>query len=473
MSKSEIKFGTDGWRAIIGKEYTYKNVAILTQAVADYLKKTVKKKTKIKVCLGYDARFQSPEFAQIAAEVFAANGIKVYLGEEMVPTPVVSFFTKYNKCDLGVMITASHNPHQYNGYKLKTPDGGSAATEVTKAVEELLEESKVKTISLSDAIKKKLVIKEDISVGYFDFIKKYVDVKAIKAQKLNVLFDLMHGCGRDYVKKALCTGKHNINIEYMRDEMNPYFAGVNPEPTEDRIPGLIEKMKSGKYDLGVALDGDADRIAIVVKGGQYVNAQVLVPLLAIHLVKNKKWDGAIVKTVCGSNVFDAVATDLDRELLETPVGFKYISELFETAGALIGGEEAGGIGFKNYIPERDGSVAAMLMLEMCAAMKKKPVQLVKDFEKKYGKWTYAKSSVPASNKIKKAVNKMEAPKELLGKKVVKLNTSDGYKIMTKNSWLMFRASGTEPIMRCYSEAKTTKEAEALLEVGMKILKKLG
>lgn len=473
MGKSVIKFGTDGWRAIIAKEYTYENVAILSQAVADYVKKNNKKKTKPMIVLGYDARYQSPEFAQVAAEVFAANGIKVFLGDDMVPTPVVSFFTKYKKCDLGVMITASHNPHQYNGYKLKTPDGGSAGTEVTKAVEALLEKSKVKTMPLADAKKKKLVVEEDISVGYFDFIKTYVDIKAIKGLKMNVLFDLMHGSGKDYVKKALAGKNSKINIEYMRDEINPSFAGVNPEPTEDRIPGLIKAMKSGKYDLGVALDGDADRIAIVLKGGQYVNAQVLVPLLAVHLVKNKKWDGGIVKTVVGSNVFDAVAADLDRELFETPVGFKYISELFENAGALIGGEEAGGIGFKNYIPERDGSVAAMLMLEMCAKMKKKPVELVKEFEKKYGKWTYAKSSVPANNKIKAALKKMKAPADLLGKKVLGTNTSDGYKIMTKNSWLMFRASGTEPIVRCYSEAKTKKEAEALLEVGMKILKKLG
>lgn len=473
MGKAEIKFGTDGWRAIIGKEYTYANVALLSQAVADYLKISTKKKTGIKIVLGYDARFQSPEFAQVAAEVFAANGIKVHLGEEMVPTPVVSFFTKYNKCDLGVMITASHNPHQYNGYKLKTPDGGSAGTDVTKAVEALLEKNAVRTLPLADAIKKRLVIKEDIATGYFEFIKKYVDVKAIKGQKLNVLFDLMHGCGRDYVRKALCTGAHNIKVDYMRDEMNPYFAGVNPEPTEDRIPGLIKAMKSGKYDLGVALDGDADRIAIVVKGGKYVNAQVLVPLLAVHLVKNKKWKGGIVKTVCGSNVFDSVAEDLGCELFETPVGFKYISELFETKGALIGGEEAGGIGFQNYIPERDGSVAAMLMIEMCAKMKKTPVKLVEDFEKKYGKWTYAKSSVPANDKIKKNLKKTTELKELLGKKVTGVNTSDGYKIITKNSWLMFRASGTEPIVRCYSEARTKKEADALLELGMKILKKTG
>jgi alpha-D-glucose phosphate-specific phosphoglucomutase len=446
-------------------------VALLTQAVADYLKESTKKAAP-KVCLGYDARFQSKEFSEIVAEVLAGNGVKVVLSDRIVPTPVVSYYTKYEKCDLGIVITASHNPHQYNGYKLKTPDGGSAGSDVTKAVEGLLEKNPVKRISLADAQKKGLVKMEDTSVGYYKFITKYVDIAKIKKAKLNVVVDLMYGAGDDYIRRALSGKGSKVTVDYIRSEYNPSFGRVNPEPIEDNVQPLIKAMKSGKYDLGVALDGDADRIAIVLKGGRYINAQVLVPLLGVHLVKNKKWDGGIVKTVVGSNVFDNVAKDLGRELFETPVGFKYISELFVKKGALIGGEEAGGIGFKNYIPERDGSVAAMLLLEMSAMMKKTPVELVADFEKRYGKWTYAKSSVTASDKIKDGLKTLKIPTELLKKKVIGTNTADGTKIMTKDSWLMFRASGTEPIVRCYSEAHTKKEAEALLEQGMKILKSL-
>jgi len=472
MGKEEIKFGTDGWRAIIGKEYTYANVALLTQAVADYLNANKTKKTAIKVCLGYDARFQSLEFSEIVAEVLCGNGIKVIMSDRIVPTPVVSYYTKYEKCDLGIVITASHNPHQYNGYKLKTPDGGSAGSDVTKAVEGLLEKNPIKRLAKADAQKKGLLKIEDTSIGYFNFITKYVDVAAIKKTKLNVVVDLMYGAGDDYIRRALEGKGSKVKVDYLRSEYNPSFDRVNPEPVEANVQPLIKAMKTGKYDLGVALDGDADRIAVVLKGGRYINAQVLVPLLAVHLVKNKKWSGGIVKTVVGSNVFDNVAKDLGRELIETPVGFKYISEMFTTKGALIGGEEAGGIGFKNYIPERDGQVAAMLLLEMAAMMKKSPVELVADFEKRYGKWTYAKSSVAASDKIKAGLKTLKTPADLLKKKVIGVNTADGTKIMTKDSWLMFRASGTEPIVRCYSEAHTSKEADALLEQGMKILKSL-
>jgi alpha-D-glucose phosphate-specific phosphoglucomutase len=463
VGKSVIKFGTDGWRAVIGREFTDENVAILSQAVADFVKRT-KKSGTARVVIGYDARFRSEDFAAVAAEVLAANGIKVVLGNDYVPTPAVSFYCKYQKCDLGIMITASHNPHQYNGYKLKSSDGGSADTDITGAVEGLLEKTPVKRMKLADAQKKKMARIEDITAGYFSFIKKYVNIARIKKLKMRVLVDLMHGSGRDFIKQALTGAGSKICVEYLRAERNTSFGGVSPEPIEKNLKPLLSAMKTGKYDLGVALDGDADRIAI--------SAQTLVPLLAVHLVRNRKWTGGIVKTVVGSNIFDNVARDLGQVLYETPVGFKYISALFKK-GAMIGGEEAGGIGFKDYIPERDGSVAAMLLLEMCSMNRKNPVQLVADLEKKYGTWTYAKSSVPASQKVKDGLRKMKMPEQLLGKKVIGANTADGIKIMTRDTWLMFRASGTEPIVRCYSEAHTQGGADKLLELGMSILKKLG
>ncbi len=466
---SQIKFGTDGWRAVIAKDFTFENLEVVSQAIADYLKKIHRKK-KTKVVIGYDARFLSQEFAETVAKVLCGNGIKVVLADNKVPTPVVSFYAKYKKCDLGVMITASHNPHNFNGLKIKTPQGGAAGTEVTSKVEKLLFKRKVKIIPLQDAKKKSLLTVKDLSVDYVEFLKNYVDIRKVKKLKMHVLLDVMYGSGDTYIERVLKQSK--IKLSYLHKEFNPSFGGVHPEPTEHNLQELINKMKTGNYDLGIALDGDGDRIACVLKGGRYVNAQVLLPLLAVHLVRNHNMNGAIVKTVVGSNLIDIVALDLNRMLFETPVGFKYISHLFQTEDIVIGGEEAGGIGVKDYIPERDGTMAALLLLEMAAFMNKKPKQIIKSFERKFGRWYYSRISVPVGKINKQSLEKIKVPKNILGKKVERVNRLDGIKIITKSHWLMFRASGTEPIVRVYAEAKSKKTADRLISQGRKMLNAL-
>ncbi len=456
-----IKFGTDGWRAIIAEDFTFENIKIVSQAIADYLKGNKKTKSK-RVVIGYDRRFLSKEFAQTVGCVLAANKIKVTLSDRDVPTPAVSFHCRNKKYDLGVMITASHNPARFNGLKIKTPEGGSADKSLTNKVESLLGRCKPKYIDIALAKNKNLLVLKDLTADYMDFLRKFINIKRIKKLKLRVLVDVMYGSGDDFVERVL--GRSKIKIDYLHNEINPSFGGIRPEPIVSSLGELIAKMKKGKYDLGIVLDGDADRIAMVDGKGNYINAQVILPLLAIHMVKNRKVKGGIAKTVVGSNAIDRVALSLGVACYETPVGFKYISNLFKDNLICIGGEEAGGIGFKGYIPERDGSAAFLLLLEMIAGEGKKFNTLLANFYKKYGRYYYSRTAIPVKS-IGKSLSDMKLPTSLYGKKIERINTLDGVKLIAKNCWLMFRKSGTEPIVRVYAESKSRKEAKRLIALG--------
>jgi alpha-D-glucose phosphate-specific phosphoglucomutase len=458
-----IKFGTDGWRAIIAEDFTFENVKIMAQAVADYYNK---QKKHNRVVIGYDRRFLSQDFAQTTACVLAANGIKVVLSDRDIPTPTVSFECRYTGYDFGVMITASHNPYKFNGFKLKTKEGGGADKNVTDGVEKLLGKTAVKILGFEEAQKKNLIQVKDLTGGYLKFFSKYVDLTKIRKLKLKVLVDTMHGVGNGYVAQVL--GKSNIKIDYIHNDYNPGFEGISPEPVASNLQELMEKVKKGKYDCGVCLDGDADRIAMVDSKGNFVNAQVLLPLLAIHMLKNRKAKGGIGKTVVGSNLIDSVVLDLGAACYETPVGFKYLSKLFSDGSICIGGEEAGGIGYSGYIPERDGSMSFLLVLEMMACENKTFDQLLAEMFKKYGRWYYSRTAIPVKS-LKKSINEMKLPEKLFGKKVGQINTLDGIKLITVDSWLMFRASGTEPIVRVYAESKSQAESDRLMALGKKMI----
>lgn len=459
-----ITFGTDGWRAVIGEEYTFENVKILTQAVADYLGK--QPGSRKRVVIGYDRRFMSQDFAHTAAGVFAGNGITVVVSATDVPTPVVSFECRYNVFNIGVMITASHNPARFNGYKLKTSEGGSADRGVTDAVEKLIGKSKVKEMDWNAAVKKGIVAIQDLTLGYVDFFKKYVDLRKVRGSHLRVLVDTMHGAGSNYVQRVL--GSCGVAIEYIHNDYNPGFEGVSPEPVASNLTELIRRVRKEKYDMGVCLDGDADRLAMIDSQGNFISAQILLPLLAIHMIKNRQEQGGIGKTVVGSNAIDAVALDLGVPCFETAVGFKYISNLFKENVIALGGEEAGGIGYNGYIPERDGSMSFLLILEMMAYEKKSFDQLLAEFYGTYGRWWYERTSVPVKS-LSKKVQDIKPPVTLLGQPVVGVNTVDGLKLITKDAWLMFRASGTEPIVRIYVESKQKSKSARLLEVGKKMV----
>jgi len=451
-----IKFGTDGWRAIIGDTYTFDNLRILSQAVSDYVGPGKK------IAVGFDTRFMSGDFAQVVSEVLVANGIEVTLSDRPVPTPTLSFAVKNRKLDLGIMITASHNPAAYNGFKIKNSSGGAADIEVTKKVESLLGANEIKKIENPG----QSINKQDLTRDYIKFIRSYIDFKKIKDKKFRVLVDAMYGSGDSLIAEVLKGSK--IKLDFLRNTINPSFGGSRPEPVEDNLKELKEKVKSGKYDLGIALDGDADRIAAVAPGGIFIHPQKILGLLALHLNQDREWSGGIVKTVCGTAMIDNIAEFLKVKLYETPVGFKYISNLMETKDVVAGGEEAGGMGVKNYIPERDGTVAGLLLLEMMVYRKKNILKILNETEKQFGKYYYVREDLHLEKRIEPS--KEHLPGELLGKKVVTVNESDGIKLICEDkSWLMFRGSGTEPIMRLYAESQSLSRSKKLLEIGKRII----
>jgi len=452
---SQIKFGTDGWRAVIADTYTLENVKILTQAVADFLG------SGKKVAVGFDTRFMSEKFARAAAIVLKSNAIDVILSDQPVPTPALSFAVKSRKLDLGIMITASHNPAEYNGFKIKNAAGGGASQELTREVEGLLAKSPVKDSVLAESIEV-----ADLTADYIKFIRNYIDLKKIKNKKFKVLVDSMHGSGDSFIAQVL--KGTSIKLEFMRNTINPSFGGGRPEPVEENLTELKKRVKNEKFDLGIALDGDADRIAAVAPGGVFIHPQKILGLLALHLNQDRGFSGGLVKTICGSTMMDNIAKFLGIKLYETPVGFKYISNLMETQDIVAGGEEAGGMGVKGYIPERDGTMAGLLLIEMMVYRNKNILKILNEAEAKFGKYYYVRQDFHLDKRVEP--KKEYLPNELLGKKVVEIKDYDGVKLICQDqSWLMFRGSGTEPIMRTYAEAKSLTQAKQLLALGKEII----
>ena len=466
----KIKFGTDGWRAIISEDFTFDNVAIVGQAIADFIlsRKEAVYKTR-KIVIGYDTRFLSDKYAEIVACVLAANKIKVILSDKPCPTPAVSFLIKKKKFSGGVMITASHNPPSYNGIKYKGYFGGSAGSDIIDDIESRLYKKRVKKIEMDEAEKKKLVTVTDIIQIQLDFLKKYADMKLLKKSKMKVLVDSMNGTGGTYFAQILKDTK--IKIDYINIEDNPGFKGRAPEPNAKHLTELMAKVKKGKYDLGVATDGDADRVGIVDNKGNVLTGHKVMTLLLLHLIENRKMKGGVIQTVCGTGLINKICSEYKVKHYETPVGFKYICDLMTKENILLGGEETGGIGFKNYIPERDGFLSAMLIMEMMINEKKSLNDILKTVDKKYGTYVYEREDALFPAEKRKAILtgiKKNPLKKIMGKDVVDINDSDGYKfICADGSWLLVRFSGTEPKIRIYSETSSSKKSLKYIEEGKK------
>ncbi len=457
--KSEIRFGTDGWRAVISDTFTFKNVRIVAQATADWVIKDNPGAPK-KAAVGYDNRFLSQEYARTFAEVLAGNGLTVYLSDSSVPTPALSYGVTLLKAACGIMITASHNPAKFNGIKIKTAQGGAASKDITGKIESYIGQAAIKTAAQP-------ILMHDYKVAYVQFIRKYLDMKKIKNAKYRVLADIMHGSGRDLMVQILKGTK--VRLELMRADYNPGFDGSKPEPIPECLAVLIGRMKKEKFDFGHVLDGDADRVAAVAPGGEFVSPQKILGLLILHLARNRNIEGGIVKTLCGSTLYDHIAQKLGRPLYETPVGFKYISDLMLTKKIVAGGEEAGGMGLPNYIPERDGTLAGLLLLEMMVYNKRNFKQLIDDMEKEFGRYYYLRLDYTMDAK-KVNLDHLKTLKDILGTQVVAAKDFDGVKLICANEdWLMFRPSGTEPLVRIYAEAKSLKRARSLIEFGRKFI----
>jgi phosphomannomutase len=461
---TKIKFGTDGWRGVISDDFTFANVRRVGQAVSDYYNLRAAGK-KVAIAIGYDYRFLSDRYAQIMAEVFANNGIDVVLSDQAVPTPTLSYAVKKLGLRAGIMITASHNPGEYNGIKIKTDAGGAAGADITGEVEKLLDDPAAhvdRPLGMIDTV--------DMTADYVRFLRSYVDLKKFKNAKYRVLVDPMHGSGRDFLTRVL--KGTSIKLEFTRLDHNPSFEGLRPEPIPENLQATIAKIKKGKYDLCLVLDGDADRIAAITGDGEFVSPQKILGLLMLHLNQDRKMSGAVVTTYCGTNLIAKAAADLGMKMYETPVGFKYISELMVKENILVGGEEAGGMGFKDYVPERDGSLAGLLLLEMMVMRKKTFTQILKDMEKKYGRYYYLREFVKLQALGSFTMDSVAAVKQVLGTDVAKVNATDGVKlILTDGSWLMLRASGTEPMVRIYAESLSLKRTKDMLAFGRNLILK--
>ena len=453
----EIKFGTDGWRGIISEDFTFDNVRRVALAIADYYKE--EKTSPFRIAVGFDTRFLSPTYARLVAEVLSSKGIEVYLSSRFVPTPALSFITRKNKFTCGIMITASHNPQEYNGIKIKTEYGGAAGPQITNAIEKRLN-SKLKNF---DLIKPKTIKIVDFIPDYIKFLRQYINLEKLKNKNYKILVDAMYGSGNGFIKEVLKDTR--IKLDFIRNEINPSFGGLRPEPVLENLLPSIQQLKNKRYDLGLVLDGDADRIACFLGDGTFVYPQKILGLLTLHLVRNRKLKGAVVKTIVGTTLIDKITKKLGLKLYETPVGFKYISEIMQKEDVLIGGEEAGGIGFKGYIPERDGTLAGLLLIEMMAYRNKSLDYLLKEMEDEFGRYFYMRQDYHLKEPVDKSVyQKFKKMKSILGKKVVEVKDYDGVKLLCEDeSWLMVRLSGTEPIIRFYAESNSIDKTHKLLE----------
>ncbi|HRE11530.1 MAG TPA: phosphoglucomutase/phosphomannomutase family protein [Ignavibacteria bacterium] len=453
-----IKFGTDGWRAVIADEYTFENLKKISKATAIAFEGHPKINNGIAV--GYDTRFLSKEFADCAAEVFANHGIKVYLTDSFVTTPTVSLLSRDKNLAYGVMITSSHNPAKYNGFKLKDEFGGSMGPVHLNVIEEKLKNSDSFNYGSG-------TLEEFITSGKIEYIKgkdyyrntlkEKIDTDVINSSGVKIIYDAMYGSGQGMMDGI-------INITAIRNEVNPSFGGSSPEPVQMNLSLISGEMKSGKFDIGIVTDGDADRIAIFDENGEFVDAQKTFALLLTYMVENKKMTGGVVRGFSSSDVIKEICDEYGLKLYTVPIGFKYISELMIKEDILIGAEESGGIGLKHHLPERDGIFNGMMFSEMLAVKKKKMSELIAEIEGKYGKYYYKRIDQHlSSNELKSELIELtKGLKEVAGLEVVGQDTLDGCKLLFKNGWLLVRASGTEPLLRIYTETTGENKTEEIL-----------
>ncbi|MCB9140389.1 MAG: phosphoglucomutase/phosphomannomutase family protein [Caldilineaceae bacterium] len=474
-----IKFGTDGWRAVISEDFTFKNVRRVARAVAE---QTLREwdglpgqadRRRPSFVIGFDTRFLSDRYAIAVAEVFAAAGIEVWLAQADAPTPMISYAIVDKRADGGIMITASHNPPRYNGIKLKSAYGGSAAADYVKQVEMQVNQQPKstlpKTMPLVEAIERGLVRRFDPLPAYKEHLMTLVDFDTIRMAHLCVAVDAMYGAGRVYLKRLLEDA--GCRVTELRGEMNPGFNGIHPEPIARHLRPLMLEMTTGRYHLGLATDGDADRIGAVDPSGRFIDPHAIMALILEHLVRNRGLYGSIVKTVSTTQMLNRLASRYALPIHETPVGFHHIADLMQREPVLIGGEESGGISMHGHIPEGDGILMGLLLAEIVAGHGKTLGLMLDELmaAPEIGPFCYARHDHQVRPFQKAAlVNGLmhSLPAQLVGYPLDHASDLDGVKyVLEDGSWLLIRPSGTEPLLRIYAEARSEKQVELLLRLG--------
>ena len=455
----QVKFGTDGWRAIIARDFTFENCRIVTQGIASYLSN--KNLTKNGIVIGYDNRFMSEDFAQECARVLAGNGIKVYFLRKPTPTPVTAFAIRELDTSGAIMLTASHNPPKYNGIKFIPEYAGPALPDVTDLIEEqvnrVIEQGKVYELSIEEAKTLGLFEEIDIDIAYNSQLLKVVKPEFFKNKEIKVVVDPMFGVGIGYLERVLL--ELGCEVRTINNYRDPLFGGGMPEPTVDWLDDLRRAVLSYNADLGLAMDGDADRFGIIDKDGEFINANKFMYILLNHLLETRTFKGPVARSIATTHMLDKIAKHHGLTVLETPVGFKYVGECLREKGCIMGGEESGGLSVFGHIPEKDGVLACLLAAELLAYTGKSMAELASEIEAEYGQLISERLDIKVAE-IEKAniiarINDY-IPRTVADIKVASHSTIEGSKILLEDgSWVLIRSSGTEPLFRIYVE--TTDE----------------
>ena len=470
----EIKFGTDGWRGLIAADFTFENVRRVARAIASYILKY--EDPRHGVIVGYDARFLSPQFADAVAEVLASAGIPVKLANDYTPTPAVSYAVKQHGAAGGVMVTSSHNPWNWNGIKFKGNFGGSATPAIMKKIEEEL--------ALAAAPKGTIaaIDKVDLKKDYVGAVCAFADMNLIAKTKFKFAVDAMYGSGRGVLPGIF--DMHGVQYVAIRQEVNPLFPGINPEPIQPHTMMLQETVIREKCDAGLATDGDADRIGAVAEDGSFVDSHKIFCVILSWLLERKKWPGDVVRAFNTTRMIDRIAAKYGRKLHEASIGFKYVADLMMEHQILMGGEESGGIGYSSFLPERDGVLNCLLLANVMAEEGKPLGQLVADLQQEFGPHYYGRSDLHIPDEMKQsAIERARAEStQTLGRyKILKKEYRDGVKFFLgaptngngAEAWALFRASGTERMLRLYVEASSPELVKELLETGEKFVRNGG
>ena len=481
----KIAFGTDGWRARIGAEYTFDAVRACAQGVAEWV--VGEGASDRGVVIGFDRRFASEHFAAAAAEVVAAHGVRVHLANAAAPTQSFSWATMRKKAKAGIVITASHNPWTDNGFKVKEESGAAASPDLIKKLEPLihpLEDTpeKIRRMPIEDAKAKGLVEIFDPAPDYLAHVAELFDLDAFRGAGYTIVCEPLYGSASGYFPRLLGGGRTKI-VE-LHAERNPYFGGVNPEPIPPNIDEFLRRIPAENADVGLAVDGDADRAGLGDERGTFVTTLTIYALLMWYLIEIRGLRQPVVKTVNMTSMVDRLGERYGVKVYEVPVGFKYIGPKMQETGAMMGGEESGGFGFAMHLPERDGIVADLFLLDFMLRTKKSPSRLIAELMDLAGPSFYLRrdlhfdaASYPAEQKRIMGVLDQEPPKTIAGRPVsrtVRLDTKDGAKFfLDDGSWLLVRLSGTEPLVRVYAETRAAGELTPVLDAGTAMVKEAG
>ncbi|MBI3788123.1 MAG: phosphoglucomutase/phosphomannomutase family protein [Ignavibacteriales bacterium] len=456
-----IKFGTDGWRGVIAADFTFDNVAKVALATANYFKRH--KKIKNGIVVGYDARFLSKEFAEKTSEVLGNKGIKVILSDTISSTPMVSLLTKKLNAAGGVVITASHNPAKYNGFKIKGDFGGPAHPEMIGKVEKELKKvlkSKVESKkSFDELVKKNVIQKIDFTSLYVEDLKTKLNLSLISSAGIKIAYDAMYGAGQGVMEQLV---RPTVTL---RSSFNPSFGGGHPEPLMQNLQELASAVVASGCHIGIATDGDADRIGAIDEKGNFVDSHRIFALLLKYFVEQRHWTGEVAKSFSVSQIINKMCAKYGLTLHETPIGFKYLCRLMTERDILVAAEESGGLGVKGHLPERDGTYIGLLLCEIMATRKKKLSELVDELMNEFGWHYFNRVDAHLTEKEKQRILAVykKGVKNFAGNPVQRMETKDGFKLFIEGGWVLVRASGTEPLIRFYAEADSIEKVNTLLQ----------